>query len=100
MTRAITVPAGFVRDFDLYCERSGMDWREKSELRELVRADFQSWGPVIRRQASVYRFADATWGPGKLPTARQCESFMASLGHFPDPCAFTHCGLGDRKSVV
>jgi hypothetical protein len=89
---AITVPAGFVADFDLYCERSRMDRRDSIAMRDIVRADYASWAPIIRRAAAVYRFVDATWG--RMPTAAQCESYMASLRHFPDPTAFTHCGIG------
>jgi hypothetical protein len=97
MVAPINVPAGFVQDFDLYCDRSRLtDW-EKGKLRDQVRADFEAWGPVIQRTAAIYRFVDETWG-GILryvdfPPARYAEGFLAGLGWFPaDPEMFERCG--------
>lgn len=97
MNSPITVPAGFVADYDLYCDRSRMtDW-EKGKLRDQVRADFAAWGPVIQRTAAIYRFVDERWAPfmryTDFPPARYAEGFLAGLGWFPaDPEMFERCG--------
>jgi len=94
----IRVPPEFVADFDLYCERAGMDRWDADDFRVVVREDYEAWAPVIRRQAAVWRFVDETWGPcigkGRLPPMRLIEGYMASRGYFPDPSAFKCCGLG------
>jgi hypothetical protein len=97
MVAPITVPAGFVQDFDLYCARSHMTDFDKGKLREQVRADFAGWGPVIMRTAAVYRFIDERWRATlhyvDFPPVRYAEGFLASHGWFPeDPDMFTKCG--------
>ncbi|HEX7906728.1 MAG TPA: hypothetical protein VF534_01365 [Paraburkholderia sp.] len=97
MAAQISVPAGFVQDFDLYCERSQMAEFEKGKLRDQVRADFAAWGPVIQRAARIYRFVDEQWS-GSLryedfPPVRYAEGFLAGLGWFPaDPEMFSKAG--------
>lgn len=97
MAAPITVPGGFVADFDVYCMRSRLtDW-EKGKLRDQVRADFTSWGPVITRTVQIYRFVDEHWGRyvryADLPPVRYAEGFLASHGWFPaDPEMFERCG--------
>jgi hypothetical protein len=94
----IAVPPGFLADFDLYCERSGMDRWAADDFKHRVREDYDGWAPVITRAAAVYRFTDATWGPtlgkGRMPSVRLCEGYMASLGYFPDPSFFRNDALG------
>ncbi|MEX3764428.1 hypothetical protein [Paraburkholderia phenoliruptrix] len=97
MAARITVPAGFVQDFDLYCERSRMTPREKEQLRNEVREDFAGWGPVIQRQAAVYRFTDETWGAvlgaGVLPPLKWVIGYLASKGVFLEEGAEKRCGV-------
>jgi hypothetical protein len=97
MTAAITVPAGFRDDFELYCARSRMTEWEKEGVRDKVRADFAAWGPVITRTAAIYRFIDERWRATlhyvDFPPVRYAEGFLASHGWFPeDPEMFTKCG--------
>lgn len=78
----ITVPAGFMADWDYYVARAGLDRVEQNELRAQVRADFAGLGAHISETAAVYRFCDATWGG--LPTAELARGFCAVFRWYPE----------------
>lgn len=84
MTDPISVPNGFKDDFDLVCDRAGMDWRDKNEYRDMVRLDFAVLGAHIQEQAAIYRYCDSVYGVGVLPTPAQCEAFLARKGRYPE----------------
>jgi hypothetical protein len=92
MAASITVPATFMADWQLFCERAGLDRIEQQRLREQVRADFATVGAWVAETAAVYRFCDATWG--YMPTAELCEGYLWSKRWWPaDPTIFKRYGI-------
>jgi hypothetical protein len=88
----ITVPGAFVRDFNEYCERTGLTGPERERLRQEVRRDFATAGGFISETVAVYRFCDEVWG--YLPSPAYCEGYLAARGWFPaDPTIFQRMGV-------
>lgn len=87
----ISVPAGFLADWNLFCARAGLDRFEQQRLRERVRADFGGLGAHISETAAVYRFCDATWG--FVPSAELARGYCASKRWWPaDETIWTRLG--------
>lgn len=92
MAEPISVPEGFREAFVYFCQRAGYDQRETNELREKIRADFETSGKWVLHCVDVYRFMDETWPKGPRPDL--CEGYLAALGWYPeDPDYFKKCGL-------
>jgi hypothetical protein len=80
MAGAIAVSQAFMADWQLFCERAGLDRREQAELRQAVREDFATVGAHISETAEVYRFCDDVWG--YVPDARLARGYCASKGWY------------------
>jgi hypothetical protein len=89
---AITVPRGFLDDFNLVMSRNDITGPDADAMRKAIRADFERAGAWATATAAVYRFCDATWRG--LPTPDLCRGYSASLGHYPeDDTVFERWGI-------
>lgn len=84
MADPIAVPTGFKADFSLMCSRAGMTEREVHILRNQIRERSADLVPWVQETAAVYRFCDATWGEGRMPTPDLCQGLLAHHGWYPE----------------
>lgn len=86
----ITVPAQFLRDFDEFCQLSGIaqDPEDERDLRDFIRRHPEDGMKWVRRSLQVHRYCQQKWG--REPTVDECR---AVLGQDADPQWFRTMGI-------